>query len=173
MAFSVGEKELSGFDTGPLVGHLAAWNYFQSAKSKANKKFIKQWKKYIGNDKRVTNDPMEATYIGFKAWVKAVEKAGTTDVEKVRTAMYGIKVPNLTGGMAEVLPNHHFTKPVLIGEIQADGQFEIVSQTKEVPGDAWTDHLPESAKIISDWQDSDINCGNYNTTTKKCSGQNY
>ncbi|NHN36132.1 urea ABC transporter substrate-binding protein [Pseudomaricurvus alcaniphilus] len=173
VAFSVGEEELSGFDTGPLVGHLAAWNYFQSAESDANDKFIAQWKKFIKNNKRVTNDPMEATYIGFQAWAKAVEKAGTVDVDKVRTAMYGIKVPNLTGGMAEVLPNHHFTKPVLIGEIQSDGQFEIVSQTKEVPGDAWTDYLPESAKIISDWQDPKINCGNYNTESKKCSGQNF
>ena len=173
VAFSVGEEELSGFDTKPLVGHLAAWNYFQSAKSPANDAFIKKWKKFIKNDKRVTNDPMEATYVGFNAWVKAAEKAGTTDVDKVRTAMYGIKVPNLTGGMAEVLPNHHFTKPVLIGEIQEDGQFEIVSQTKEVPGDAWTDHLAESAKIISDWQDPKVNCGNYNTVTKKCSGQNF
>lgn len=173
VAFSVGEEELSGFDTKPLVGHLAAWNYFQSAESKANDAFIAKWKKFIKDDKRVTNDPMEATYVGFNAWVKAVEKAKTTDVDKVRSAMYGIKVPNLTGGIAEVLPNHHFTKPVLIGEIQEDGQFEIVSQTKEVPGDAWTDHLPDSAKIISDWQNPKINCGNYNTKTKKCSGQNF
>ncbi len=176
VAFSVGEEELAGFDTKPLVGHLAAWNYFQSAEGKANKEFIKKWMAYakkIGKKNPVTNDPMEATYIGFSAWVKAVEKAKTTDVDKVRKAMYGIKVPNLTGGMAEVLPNHHFTKPVLIGEIQENGQFEIVSQTKEVPGDAWTDHLPESAKIISDWQDPKINCGNYNTETKKCSGQNF
>ena len=173
VAFSVGEEELSGFDTAPLVGHLAAWNYFQSAESDVNDEFIEKWKKFIKNEKRVTNDPMEATYIGFKAWVKAVEKAKTTDVDKVRQAMYGIQVPNLTGGVAEVLPNHHFTKPVLIGEIQADGQFEIVSQTKEVPGDAWTDHLPESAKVISDWKDPKVNCGNFNTATKKCSGQNF
>lgn len=173
VAFSVGEEELSGFDTAPLVGHLAAWNYFQSAESDANEAFIAKWRKFIKSDKRVTNDPMEATYIGFSAWAKAVEKAGTTDVDKVRSAMYGIEVPNLTGGIAKVLPNHHFTKPVLIGEIQADGQFEIVSQTEEVPGDAWTDFLPESAKVISDWQDPKINCGNYNTETKKCSGQNY
>ncbi len=173
VAFSVGEEELSGFDTAPLVGHLAAWNYFQSAESDVNDEFIKKWKKFIKSEKRVTNDPMEATYIGFKAWVKAVEKAKTTDVDKVREAMYGIKVPNLTGGIAEVLPNHHFTKPVLIGEIQADGQFEIVSQTEEVAGDAWTDHLPESAKVISDWKNPKINCGNFNTETKKCSGQNF
>lgn len=173
VAFSVGEEELSGFDTEPLVGHLAAWNYFQSAESDVNDEFIEQWKAFIGDDDRVTNDPMEATYIGFQAWVKAVEKAGTTDVDAVRSALYGIQVPNLTGGIAEVLPNHHFTKPVLIGEIQEDGQFDIVSQTTEVPGDAWTDHLPESAKIVADWQDPAINCGNYNTDTGACSGQNY
>ncbi len=173
VAFSVGEEELSGFDTKPLVGHLAAWNYFQSAESDANDEFIEKWKAFIKNDDRVTNDPMEATYIGFKAWTKAVEKAGSTEVDKVRPAMYGIKVPNLTGGVAEVLPNHHFTKPVLIGEIQADGQFEVVSSTEEVAGDAWTDHLTESAKIISDWKDPAVNCGNYNTETKKCSGQNF
>lgn len=174
VAFSVGEEELSGFDTSPLVGHLAAWNYFMSVDAPANDAFIEQWHDFIGNDDRVTNDPMEATYIGFNAWAKAVEKAKSTKVDKVRSAMYGIKVPNLTGGTAEVLPNHHFTKPVLIGEIQEDGQFQVVWQTDgEVPGDAWTDYLPESAKIISDWQNSDINCGNYNTETKKCAGQNY
>ena len=173
VAFSVGEEELSGFDTAPLVGHLAAWNYFQSAESEANDEFIAKWKSFIKDDKRVTNDPMEATYVGFKAWAKAVEKAGSTDVDKVRPAMYGIEVANLTGGTAKVLPNHHFTKPVLIGEIQADGQFEIVSQTEEVAGDAWTDHLEESSKIISDWQDPKVNCGNYNTETKECSGQNF
>ncbi|MFT6791988.1 MAG: urea transport system substrate-binding protein [Cellvibrionaceae bacterium] len=174
VAFSIGEEELSGFDTAPLWGHLAAWNYFQSAEADINDEFIAKWKAFVGDDDRVTNDPMEATYIGFNAWMKAVDKAGTTDVDKVRTAMYGIEIPNLTGGTAEVLSNHHFTKPVLIGEIQEDGQFETVWSTdSEVPGDAWTDHLPESAKIIADWRDPKINCGNYNTETKTCSGQNY
>lgn len=173
IAFSVGEEELSGVDTKPLVGHLAAWNYFQSAETDTNAAFIKQWKSFIKNDKRVTNDPMEATYIGFNLWAKAVEKAGTTKVDEVRKAIYGLEVPNLTGGVAKMLPNHHITKPVLIGEIMDDGQFMIVSQTQEVPGDAWTDFLTESAKIIADWQDPAINCGNYNTETKKCSGQNY
>ncbi|HAD09318.1 MAG TPA: urea ABC transporter substrate-binding protein, partial [Porticoccaceae bacterium] len=174
VAFSVGEEELSGFDTTPLVGHLAAWNYFMSADAEVNESFIESWHTFIKDEKRVTNDPMEATYIGFKMWVKAVEKAGTTEVDKVRPAMYGITVPNLTGGTAKMLPNHHLTKPVLIGEIQEDGQFETVWQTDgEVPGDAWTDFLPESAKIVSDWQDPSIMCGNYNTETKTCSGQNY
>ncbi len=174
VAFSVGEEELSGLDTTPLVGHLAAWNYFMSVEDETNSEFISTWKKFIKNDKRVTNDPMEATYVGFNLWAKAVEKAKTTEVDKVRSAIYGLEVPNLTGGTAKMLPNHHITKPVLIGEIQPDGQFEIVWKTEqEVPGDAWTDFLPESAKIVADWADPSINCGNYNTETKKCSGQNF
>ena len=172
MAFSVGEEELSGIDTKPLVGHLAAWNYFQSADAKVNSDFIKTWKTYIKDEKRVTNDPMEATYIGFNLWVKAVEKAGTTDVNKVSDAIIGLEVPNLTGGTAKMLPNHHITKPVLIGEIQEDGQFETVWRTeKEVAGDAWSDFLPGSKDLISDWT-KPINCGTYNTVTKKCSGTN-
>jgi urea transport system substrate-binding protein len=165
VAFSVGEEELSGLDTANLVGHLAAWNYFQSAESDLNDAFIKDWKATMG-DNRVTNDPMEAHVIGFEMYVKAVEKAGTTDVDAVRKAMYGLKVPNLTGGMAEMLPNHHLAKPVLIGEIQADGQFDIISQTSEVPGDAWTDYLAESKPLMSDWKD--MGCGMYNTETKTC-----
>ena len=165
VAFSVGEEELSGLDTTNLVGHLAAWNYFQSAESDLNSSFIKDWKAKMGN-KRVTNDPMEAHVIGFNMYVKAVEKAGTTDVDAVRKAMYGIKVPNLTGGTAEMLPNHHLSKPVLIGEILENGQFDIISQTKEVPGDAWTDHLPESAVLKSDWKS--LGCGMYNTKTNTC-----
>ena len=172
VAFSVGEEELSGIDTKPLVGHLAAWNYFQSVKTPENDKFIANWKKFIKDDKRVTNDPMEATYIGFNLWVKAVEKAGTTDVNAVSKAIIGLEVPNLTGGTAKMLKNHHLTKPVFIGEIQEDGQFETVFSTKEIEGDAWSDFLPSSKDVISDWT-APINCGNYNTKTKKCSGQNY
>jgi urea transport system substrate-binding protein len=172
VAFSVGEEELSGIDTKPLVGHLAAWNYFMSVEDKGNTAFIKSWKKFIKNDKRVTNDPMEATVIGFNMWVKAVEKAKTTDVNKVSDAIIGIKVPNMTGGVAEMLPNHHLTKPVLIGEIQEDGQFEVVWSTKgTVPGDAWSDFLPGSKDVTADWVK--LKCGNYNTVTKKCSGQIY
>ncbi len=173
VAFSVGEEELSGIDTAPLVGHLAAWNYFQSVENDANAAFIEQWKAFIGDDKRVTNDPMEATYIGFNMWVKAVEKAGTTDVDAVEQAMIGITTPNLTGGVAAMGKNHHLSKPVLIGEIQEDGQFLVVSETDDlVPGDAWSDFLPGSKDIISDWTPP-ISCGNYNTVTKTCSGQNY
>ncbi|WP_188149425.1 urea ABC transporter substrate-binding protein [Teredinibacter waterburyi] len=173
VAFSVGEEELSGFDTKPLVGHLAAWNYFMSAESDANDAFIKKWQKFIKDKKRVTNDPMEATYIGFKMWAQAVEKAGTTAVDAVRPAMYGITEPNLTGGIAVMNTNHHLTKPVLIGEIQEDGQFETVWATAGgVIGDAWTDFLPESANLVADWT-APIKCGNFNIKTGKCSGQNY
>nr|WP_323782404.1 urea ABC transporter substrate-binding protein [Amylibacter sp.] len=165
VAFSVGEEELSGLDTSNLVGHLAAWNYFQSADTPANAEWIAAWKARMGEE-RVTNDPMEAHYIGFNMWVNAVTAAGTTDVDAVRTAMYGQEFPNLTGGTAVMLPNHHLAKPVLIGEITEDGQFDIISQTAEVPGDAWTDFLPESAKLKSDWKD--LGCGMYNTETKSC-----
>ena len=165
VAFSVGEEELSGLDTSNLVGHLAAWNYFQSADVEANATWVKEWKARMGEE-RVTNDPMEAHYIGFNMWVNAVEQAGSADVDVVRSAMYGQEYPNLTGGTAVMLPNHHLAKPVLIGEIQADGQFDIISQTVEVPGDAWTDFLPESAVLMSDWED--LGCGMYNTETKTC-----
>lgn len=165
VAFSVGEEELSGLDTSNLVGHLAAWNYFQSAETDINEDWISAWKAKMG-DERVTNDPMEAHFIGFNMWVNAVTEAGTTDVDAVRTAMYGQESPNLTGGTAVMLPNHHLAKPVLIGEILEDGQFDIISQTSEVPGDAWTDYLPESAVLKSDWEN--LGCGMYNTETNSC-----
>src|SRR6187549_2385459 len=172
VAFSVGEEELAGIDTKPLVGHLAAWNYFESVKDPANDAFIKTWQAYKKDPKRVTNDPMEAHVIGFNAWVKAVEKVKTTDVGKVTDALIGIEVPNLTGGVAKVLPNHHITKPVFIGEVRADGQFDVVWKTTGlVPGDAWSDFLPGSKDIEADWVT--LKCGNYNTKTKQCSGQNY
>ncbi|CAN5890868.1 MAG: Aliphatic amidase expression-regulating protein [Chromatiales bacterium USCg_Taylor] len=173
VAFSVGEEELSGIDTKPLVGHLAAWNYFMSVDTPENQEFIKKWHAFIKNPKRVTNDPMEAHYIGFEMWVKAVEKAGTTDTDAVAKAIIGIEVPNLTGGKAVMLKNHHLTKPVLIGEVQGDGQFATVWQTEgPVEGDAWSDFLPGSKDIIADWTPP-ITCGNYNTKTKKCFGQVY
>jgi urea transport system substrate-binding protein len=170
VAFSVGEEELAGLDTKPLVGHLAAWNYFESIKTPANAAFIKAWHAFIKNDKRTTNDPMEAHYIGFNMWVKAVEKAGTTDADKVIDALPGIEQANLTGGISKMLPNHHITKPVFIGEVRADGQFDVVWKTKGlVPGDAWSDYLPGSKDLDADWVT--LKCGNFNRVTKKCGGQ--
>ena len=171
VAFSVGEEELAGLDTAPLVGHLAAWNYFQSVDADANYDFIDAWHAFTGDDARVTNDPMEAHYIGFNMWVKAVEKAGTTDADAVIDALPGIAVPNLTGGYSAMMPNHHITKPVLIGEIQDNGQFDVVYETAGlVPGDAWSDYLPDSAKLISDWR-APLSCGNFNTETNECGGK--
>jgi urea transport system substrate-binding protein len=170
VAFSVGEEELAGLDTKPLLGHLAAWNYFESIKTPANEKFIKEWQAYTKNPKRTTNDPMEATYIGFNMWVKAVEKAKSVDPDKVIDALPGTKTANLTGGVAEVLPNHHITKPVFIGEIKANGQFDVVWKTPGlVAGDAWSKELPDSKDLIGDWVNK--KCGNYNTKTNKCGGQ--
>lgn len=167
VAFSVGEEELSGIDTKPLVGHMAAWNYFMSVDNPANDEFIETWHKFIKNGKRVTNDPMEAHYIGFNMWVKAVEKAGTTDPTAVQEAIIGVAVPNLTGGYSAMMPNHHITKPVLIGEIQDDGQFEVVWETPGlVAGDAWSDFLFGSKDLISDWR-APLSNGNYNVKTKK------
>jgi urea transport system substrate-binding protein len=171
VAFSVGEEELAGVDTKPLVGHLAAWNYFESVKNPANEKFIKDWQAFTKNPKRVTNDPMEAHVIGFNMWVEAVKKAGSTDPDKVIDAIIGVSVPNLTGGYATMMPNHHITKPVLIGEIQGNGQFDVVWQTPGlVVGDEWSDYLPDSKDLISDWR-KPMNCGNFNVATGKCGGK--
>ena len=170
VAFSVGEEELVGIDTAPLVGHLAAWNYFQSLETAENEAFVGRWRAYTGNADDVTNDPMEAHYIGFNMWVKAVEAAGSTDADAVIDAIVGVEVPNLSGGTSTMLPNHHITKPVLIGEIQDDGQFFVVDQTDAlVPGDAWSDYLPGSRDLIADWT-APVACGNYDVRTKRCGG---
>jgi len=160
VAFSVGEEELAGIDTKNLVGHLAAWNYFQSVKNPVNDAFIKQWQTFIKSPKRVTNDPMEATYIGFKMWTQAVLQAGSTDVNAVRQAMYGQKV-RAPGGFVSVMnTNHHLSKPVYIGEIRPDGQFNVVWKTKgPVKADAWSKFIPESAKLTADWTYPWV-CGN-------------
>src|SRR6195256_2807373 len=170
VAFSVGEEELAGIDTKPLLGHLAAWNYFESIKTPENEKFIKAWQTYTKNPKRVTNDPMEAHVIGFDMWVKAVEKAKSVDADKVIDALPGTEAKNLTGGTSKLLPNHHITKPVFIGEIKPNGQFDVVWKTEGlIPGEAWSKQLEGSKDLIGDWVGK--KCGNYNTKTNKCGGQ--
>jgi urea transport system substrate-binding protein len=141
--------------------------FYKELGNQGVKEFVAKWKAFTNDDNRVTNDPMEAHVIGFAMWVEAVKKAGTTDPDKVIDAVVGIKVPNLTGGISEMLPNHHITKPVFIGEVRADGQFDVVWQTPGlVPGDAWSKELPGSKDLIGDWVT--LKCGNYNTVTKKC-----
>src|SRR5450432_1907367 len=169
VAFSVGEEELAGLDAKPLVGHLAAWNYFMTIDTPDNKAFIDKWRAFTKNPKRTFNDPMEAHVIGFNMWVKAVEKAGTFDTDAVIDAMIGVSTPNLTGGTATMMPNHHITKPVYIGEIRADGQFNVVYKTPDlVPGAAWSPYLEGSKDLVADWVT--LKCGNYNKVTKKCGG---
>ena len=171
VAFSVGEEELAGIDTKPLVGHLAAWNYFQSVKNPANEAFIKTWQAFTKNPKRVTNDPMEAHVIGFNMWIEAVKKAGTTDPDAVIDAIVGVSVPNLTGGYSAMMANHHITKPVLIGEIQGNGQFDTVWQTSGLlVANEWSPYLPDSKDLIADWR-KPMNCGNFNVVTGKCGGK--
>ena len=153
VAFSVGEEELRGVDTKPLVGHLAAWNYFMSIKNPTNAAFIKKWSDYAKakniaghKDRPLTNDPMEATYIGINMWAQAVKKAGTTDTDKVIAAMAGQTFPAPGGFMSTMdKQNHHLHKPVFIGEIKADGLFNVVWKTKgPVVADPWSDFIAEN-----------------------------
>jgi branched-chain amino acid transport system substrate-binding protein/urea transport system substrate-binding protein len=146
IAFSVGEEELKGLDTAPLVGHLAAWSYFMSVDSPENKAFIKKWHDYTKDTTRVTNDPMESAYNLFRLWVQAVKKANSTDVAAVSAAIVGEKVISPTGYEVVMNKNHHVTKPVMIGEVQADGQFDIVYQSKPVAPKPWSPYLAENAK---------------------------
>ncbi|WP_044531631.1 urea ABC transporter substrate-binding protein [Herbaspirillum sp. B65] len=150
VAFSVGEEELRGVDTKPLVGHLAAWNYFESVKNPVNAAFIKKWKEYAkaknlpNADTVVTNDPMEATYVGIHMWAQAVEKAKSTDTDKVIAAMAGQTFKAPSGYTLEMdKTNHHLHKPVMIGEIKADGQFNVVYKTKTtIRAQPWSPYIP-------------------------------
>ncbi len=170
VAFSVGEEELAGMDTKALVGHLTAWNYFESIDTPENKAFIARWKAFTKNLKRTTNDPMEAHYIGFNMWVKAVEKAGTFKADPVIDALIGVSVPNLSGGYSTLMPNHHITKPVYIGEIGADGQMNTVWQTPGlVVAQEWSPYLEGSRDLIGDWR-KPMACGNFNVKSGKCGG---
>ena len=154
VAFSVGEEELRGVDTKPLVGHLAAWNYFQSLKNAENTKFIKMYKdwaisKKLPNAKTVvTNDPMEATYIGIHMWKQAVEKAKSTDTDKVIAAMAGQTFKAPSGFEVKMDDkNHHLHKPVFIGEVKADGQFNVVWKTPgPVKAAPWSPYIPGNDK---------------------------
>lgn len=146
VAFSVGEEELAGIDARPLVGHLAAWNYFMSVQSPENAEFIRQWRAFIRNDRRVTNDPMEATLIGFKMWGQAVTQARSTAVDAVRTAMYGQRLRAPCGYELTMGQNHHLSKPVMIGEVQANGQFNTVWRTPgPIAAENWSPFIPENA----------------------------
>src|SRR5882757_4346900 len=151
MAFSVGERELLGADIFP-VGHLAAWNYFGSINSAENKAFIKMWTDFNEQRDKITNDPMEATFIGFRMWAQAVVQAGTTDVDAVRQAMYGQRIKALSGFEVVMNTNHHLSKPVMIGKISSSGTFDVIWRSiNPVRADAWSKYIPDSASRTADW----------------------
>jgi urea transport system substrate-binding protein len=152
MAFSFGERDLFSVDSKPLVGHLAARNYFQSIKSKENEAFIKMWADFNGQRDKITNDPMEATFIGFRMWAQAVVQAGSTAVDAVRQAMYGQRIKAPSGFDVVMNTNHYLSKPVMIGKINSSGTFDVVWQSIDpVRADAWSKYLPGSAKRTADW----------------------
>src|SRR6202522_2213124 len=151
IAFSVGEEELAGIDTKPLIGHLAAWSYFESVDTPENKAFIAKWRAYSKKPDNVTNDPMESAYILFHMWAQAVEQAGTTDVDAVREAMIGQKFKSPSGFEVTMLPNHHMAKPVMIGEIQGDGQFSIVYQSAALQPKPWSPYVEANKGKTADW----------------------
>ncbi len=148
IAFSVGEEELKGIDTKPLLGHMAAWSYFESVDSPENKAFVAHWKAYKHDDNVVTNDPMESAYILFNMWAQAVKKAGTTEVGAVRKAMVGQTVVSPTGYKVTMNANHHVTKPVMIGEVKANGQFKIVYKSKPIAPNPWNPYVDGPAKKV-------------------------
>jgi urea transport system substrate-binding protein len=151
MAFSVGERELLGVGVVP-IGHLAAWNYFNSVKSAENEAFVTMWADFTGQRDKITNDPMEATFIGFRMWAQAVVQAGTTDVNAVRQAMYGQRIKAPSGFEVVMNTNHHLSKPVMIGRVNSSGTFDVIWQSiNPVRADAWSRYIPDSAKRTADW----------------------
>ena len=168
LALSIGEEEISGIDARTLEGHLAGWGYFQSVDDPLNAAFVAAWRDYLADPRRVVNDPMAAHFVGFSMWVKAVEKAGTPAPDAVIDALVGVRVPNLIGGTTEMLPNHHVTRPALVGEMRADGQFDVLWRSPQpIPGDAWSDYLPRSRDLLADWRPPRA-CGAYDVERRRC-----
>jgi urea transport system substrate-binding protein len=152
MALSVSERELGGLDLGKLAGLMAARNYFQSVKSAENDTFIKLWSDFSEQRDKITNDAMEATFIGFRMWAQAVSQAGTTDVNAVRQAMYGQRVRAPSGFEVVMNTNHHLSKPAMIGKLEASGTFDVVWRSiSPIKAAVWSRYLPESARRIADW----------------------
>jgi len=151
MAFSVGERELLGVGVVP-IGHLAAWNYFNSVKSAENEAFVAMWADFTGQRDKITNDPMEAAFIGFRMWAQAVVQAGTTDVNAVRQAMYGQRIKAPSGFEVVMNTNHHLSKPVMIGRVNSSGTFDVIWQSiNPVRAEVWSRYIPDSAKRTADW----------------------
>ncbi|KGJ98464.1 ABC transporter substrate-binding protein [Thalassotalea sp. ND16A] len=168
MAFSISENELSQIGSENLTGHLVAWNYVMDVSHPNNTAFIQRWQTFQNNKKAVTNDPIEAHYIGFELWLKAVNIAQTTESNRVIDALIGLKVTNLSGGEAQMLPNHHITKPFMVGRIEDSGKIKFIEQpSKNIPGDAWSDFILTSKYLIADWT-KPVMCGRFNKISKQC-----
>jgi urea transport system substrate-binding protein len=152
MALSVGERELLQVGASGLTGQLAAWNYFQSVKSPENDAFVKMWADFTEQRDRTTNDPMGATFIGFRMWAQAVTQAGTADVNAVRQAMYGQRVKAPSGFEIVMNSNHHLSKPAMIGKINSAGTFDVVWRSiNPIKPSVWSRYIPESARLTADW----------------------
>jgi len=152
MALSVSERELQSADIRRLTGHMAARNYFQSVVSAENDAFIKMWTDFNDHRDKTTNDPMEATFIGFTMWAQAVTQAGTADVNAVRQAMYGQRIKAPSGFEVIMNTNHHLSKPAMIGKLNPAGSFDVVWRSiNPIKPSVWSRYLPESAKLTADW----------------------
>ena len=152
MALSIGDRELLQVGTSGLTGQLAAWNYFQSVKSPENDAFVKMWADFNEQRDKVTNDPMEATFIGFRMWTQAVRQAGTVDVNAVRQAMYGQRIKAPSGFEIVMNTNHHLSKPAMIGKINSSGSFDVVWRSiNPIKASVWSRYIPESARLTADW----------------------
>jgi urea transport system substrate-binding protein len=152
MSLSIGERELFDVDTTLLIGHMAAWNYFHSIRTLENEAFVKMWADFTEQRDKITNDPMEGTFIAFRMWAQAVVQAGTTDVNSVRQAMYGQRIKAPSGFEVVMNTNHHLSKPVMIGKLNNSGTFDVIWQSiNPVRADAWSRYIPDSAKRTADW----------------------
>jgi urea transport system substrate-binding protein len=152
MALSVSARELRGVDISRLVGHMAARNYFQSVTTPENTAFVKMWTDFNEQRDQITNDPMEATFIGFRMWAQAVTQAGTSDVNAVRQAMYGQRIKAPSGFEVVMNTNHHLSKPAMIGKLNPDGRFDVVWRSiNPIKASVWSRYIPESARLTADW----------------------
>jgi urea transport system substrate-binding protein len=152
MGLSVSARELRGVDVSRLVGHMAARNYFQSVTTPENDAFVKMWTDFNEQRDKITNDPMEATFIGFRMWAQAVTQAGTPDANAVRQAMYGQRIKAPSGFEVVMNTNHHLSKPAMIGKLGPDGRFDVVWRSiNPIKASVWSRYIPESAKLTADW----------------------
>ncbi|WP_275168413.1 urea ABC transporter substrate-binding protein [Bradyrhizobium sp. CSS354] len=152
MALSIGDRELHQIGADRLAGQMAAWNYFQSIKSPENDAFVKMWTDFNGQRDSMTNDPMEATFVGFRMWAQAVSQAGTVEVNAVRQAMYGQRVKAPSGFEVVMNTNHHLSKPAMVGKINSAGTFDVVWRSiSPIKPSVWSRYIPASARLTADW----------------------